>query len=113
MEILDSSLVAGHLFGNPLIDVAMLCKRNCGLAELDGAINIVLEFCCAVQQRQLRVNMISSIVFTQKTRLPTNVRLPCQTPHPLHHSIALEDRGDRQHKGVYPRSSGDPDLLQM
>ena len=113
MEVLDPSFVTGHLFCNPLIDIAMLCKRNCGLAELDGTINVVLKFCRAVQQRQFRMDMISGVIFTQKTRLPTNVRLLYQIPHPLHHSIVLEGRGDRQHKGVYPMSSGDPGLLPM
>ena len=43
MQILQSGLITGHLFGDPLIDVAMLRKSNSSLPQLDSFSDIVFK----------------------------------------------------------------------
>ena len=48
MQIFQSGLITGHLFGDPLIDVTMLRKSNGSLPQLDSLSDIVLKLRRAV-----------------------------------------------------------------
>ena len=59
---LDTGLVAGELFGNPIETVAMFREGNCLLTERDSFIDIRLIVCGAVKQREPCVQVQDGIV---------------------------------------------------